>query len=196
MTHPPSLEQLFELVPQYFPAGRRGEDPGYDATPEIRRLTVLREQALQEGQERWARFLDRLRQALPKNRIEDWSVLWSDDNCWRVRVSHPEILSTPDGGKVYRDVVGLISILAPAAATYTSVRKRLGERYERPVLSYEPVPEMHGYEETLLAVIRSELDVERLPNKTLFTVVPDIQWGNVLFGKVRLIDCFFTDDRW
>ncbi|QSQ22038.1 hypothetical protein JY651_44005 [Pyxidicoccus parkwayensis] len=196
MTSSPSVEQLFELVSHYFPSGRRGEDPGYDATPEIQRLNALRKQSLEEGQERWERFLTRLREALPENRVEDWSVLWSDDNCWRVRVSHPETLLTPDGGKVFRDVVGLVSILVPAAATYTSIKKKRGERYEPSTLFYEPVPEMRAYEETLLAVMRAELGVERLPNKTLLTLVPDIQWGNVFLGEVRLIDCLFTDDRW
>ncbi len=196
MTLRPSVPQLFELVSHYFPAGLRGEEPGYDHTPEIQRLNALRQQAKQDSEERWGRFLDRLREALPENRVEDWTVLWSDDNCWRVRVAHPETLRTPDGGKVFRDVVGLVSILTPAAATYTSVRKRLGERNEPPVLSYEPVPEMRAYEETLLAVMRSELGVERLPNATLLTRVPDIQWGNVLLGEVRLIDCLFTDDLW
>jgi hypothetical protein len=192
MTLIPSERQLLDLVSAYFPAGLRGEDPGYDDTLEIQRLRALRRQAQQEGQERWARFLDRLRSALPESRVEDWTVLWSDDNCWRVRVCLPD----PIPGQVYRDVVGLISVLVPAAATYTSMRKKLGERYAPPVLSYEPVPETRAHEETLLAVMREELGVERLPNETLLTRVPDIQWGNVLLGDVRLIDCLFTDDRW
>lgn len=196
MTHLPSVGQLFELVSQYFPAGLHGDDPGYDDTPEIRRLKALRQQALHEGAERWTRFLDRLREALPENKVVDWSVLWSDDNCWRVRVSHPETLLTPDGGKVFRDVVGLVSILVPAAATYTSIKNKRGERYEPSALFYEPVPELRAYEETLLTVMRAELGVERLPNETLLTRVPDIQWGNVSLGEVRLIDCLFTDDLW
>jgi hypothetical protein len=150
----------------------------------------------EEGAERWERFLIRLREALPKNKAVDWSVLWSDDNCWRVRVAHPEKLSTPGGGVVSRDVVGLVSIFAPVAATYTSIHEKRGERYEPSNTFYEPVPEMHAYEETLLGLMRTELGVERLPNKTLFTQVPDIHWGNGELGEARIIDCLFTYDLW
>jgi hypothetical protein len=45
-------------------------------------------------------------------------------------------------------------------------------------------------------LIRSELSVQPLPRDTLFTPVPDIQYGHRSLGEAQLIDCLFTDDRW
>jgi hypothetical protein len=45
-------------------------------------------------------------------------------------------------------------------------------------------------------LIRSELSVQPLPRDTLFTPVPDIQYGHRSLGEAQLIDCLFTWDRW
>jgi hypothetical protein len=58
------------------------------------------------------------------------------------------------------------------------------------------VPATQEYEEVLVRLLREELGAPRLPNETLFTPVPDIQYGGVAMEELRLIDCLFTTDRW
>jgi hypothetical protein len=198
----PSVEQLIEQVHRYYPANRWEGDAGYVDTPEYQRLGAARRMAWERGRERWRAFLARVRETLPGGEVEDWTLLQSD-NCWRVRVHLPGTVVMEDGSEEFRAVVGLVSILAPVAALYTSFKQRLPEHlrgdgrvWRASRTFYEPIPEARDWEQGLERVLRSDLEVARLPNETLFTPVPDIQCFNVALGKARLIDCLFTDDRW
>ncbi len=124
------------------------------------------------------------------------------DNCWRVRVYLPHTVLV-EGEEEFRAVVGLVSILAPVAVTYTSFQRRRHVvdpeqpyRWHPAQVFFEPVPDTREYEEVLLDMLGKEFGVRRLPNETLFTPVPDIQYSHRGLGEARLIDCLFTDDLW
>jgi hypothetical protein len=196
----PSAAQLVELVHHYLPANIWESEPGYDTTPEYQRLKATRRAAWETGK-RWTAFLGHLRKALPHCRVQDWSLMHMD-NCWRVRVYLPQTVRV-EGEEEFRAVVGMMSILAPVAVTYTSFqRKRRVVDPDRDYVwhpaqvFYEPVPDTREYEEVLLRMLGEEFGVRRLPNETLFTPVPDIQYSHRGFGEARLIDCLFTDDLW
>jgi hypothetical protein len=189
-----STPQLVELVHQYYPAHLWDADEGYAGSEQYQRLVRARQEALKNA-ETWERLLSGLRESLPRCRVEDWSVLFSTDNCWRVRVYLPEVLQLEEGLE-YRAVVILVSILAPVYVRYSSFQQCFGSRWKKPALFYEDVPQTKPIADKVEALVRSELGVQPLPHDTLFTRVPDIQCGNRSLGEVRLIDCLFTDDRW
>lgn len=197
----PSARQLIELVHHYLPANLSADEPEYGATLEHQRLLAARTAAKETGDSRWQAFLERLQQALPQCSVQDWSLLhW--DNGWRVRVDLPHTVMV-EGEEEFRAVVGLVSFLAPVAATYTSFKRKLPlidpdqfYRWRDSQLFYEPLPATQEYEEVLLRLLDQELGVRRLPNETLFTPVPDIKYSSFGLGKARLIHCLFTDDLW
>lgn len=191
-----STPQLLELVHQYYPANKRQFDEGYSESEQYQRLLRARREAM-ENSGPWKRMFSKLTEALPGCRVEDWSVLFSDDNCWRVRVILPEVLQLEGGVQEFRTVVVLVSILAPVYVRYSSFERRIRKhRWEKSALFYEDVPETRPLADKVEAVVRSELDVRPLPHDTLFTLVPDIQCRHTRLGEARLIDCLFTDDRW
>lgn len=128
--------------------------------------------------------------------MEDWSVLFSNDNCWRVRVFLPEVQQLEGGGQEVRAVVVLVSILAPVYVRYSSFAQLFDRRWKNRRLFYEDVPETSPVADKVEALVRSELGVQPLPQDTLFTPVPDIQCGNRSLGEAQLIDCLFTYGRW
>jgi hypothetical protein len=189
----PSSAQCIELVHRFYPVNLHEDDPRYEGSEEYQRLLRARLDAL-DKRDTWKQFLSRLREELPKCQVEDWTVLQSD-SCWRVRVYLSSAVPV-EGGLEFRSVVGLISLLAPVCAIYTSFHQRVGDLWRHPTLFYEHVPETRGVAETVERLLRFILGVVRLPNETLFTPVPDVQCFNVPLGKAQLIDCLFTDDRW
>jgi hypothetical protein len=195
MTANLSTPQLLDLLHQYYPANLRDADEGYVSSEQYQRLLRARQEALKNSGP-WEHLLSKLREALSDCRVEDWSVLFSVDNCWRVRVYLPEVLQLEGGGQESRAVVLLVSILAPAYVRYSTFHRRSGGRWEKPTLFYEDVPETKPVADKVEALVRSELGVQPLPHETLFTSVPDIQCRNTFLGKAQLIDCLFTDDRW
>jgi len=64
-------------------------DEGYSESEQYQRLLRARKVAL-ENSGVWEQLLSKLTEALPECKVEDRSVLFSDDNCWRVRVYLPE----------------------------------------------------------------------------------------------------------
>ncbi|MCY1074640.1 hypothetical protein [Archangium lansingense] len=192
----PFPTRLLEVVHQHYPANLWTSEEGYVESEQYQRLLKARREAL-ENSGQWKRLLSRLREALPECSVEDWSVLFSDDNCWRVRVYLPEVLQHEGGIKEHRAVVVLVSILAPVYVCYSSFRRYSGPHlWGTPGLFYEDVPETKPYADKVEALVRSELDVRPLPHETLFMPVPDIQCRHTRLGEARLIDCLFTDDRW
>jgi hypothetical protein len=190
----PSILALLELVHRFYPAHLHEDDPHYAKSEEYQRLMEARSTAW-ENREAWKQGLSQLRKALPQSQIEDWTALHSD-SCWRVRVYLPGPLPVEGGGQEFRSVVGLVSLLAPVSAIYTSFHQKFGTLWRQPTLFYDPVPETRALEEAVESVLHAALGVYRLPTQTLFTPVPDIQCFNVPLGKAQLIDCLFTDDRW
>lgn len=191
-----SSSGLLELVHRYYPANRWESDEGYVASEQYQRLIQARQEALNNA-DSWERLLSKLRQELPGCSVEDWSALFSTDNCRRARVYLPEIPQLEDGRQEYRAVVLLVSVLAPVYVRYSSFRRRIRQHlWEKPTLFYEDVPETQPYANKVDALVRAELGVHPLPHDTLFTLVPDIQCHNRALGEARLIDCLFTDDRW
>lgn len=190
-----SAPQLLELVHRYYPTNLYSSEAGYHESEQYRYLEQAREEAMKEPAS-WKRCLARLRDALPECRVEDWTALFSNDNCWRVRVYLPEVLQHPGGVEEVRAVVVLVSILAPVYALYSSFQK-YSERGASPSTRfYEDVPETKPYADKVEAIVGDVLNVHRLPNETLFTPVSDIQVRNTSLGDAKLIDCLFTDDRW
>ena len=192
-----SASRFIELLHHYYPTNLHGDAEGYAESAQYQRMLRLREQALKNPSD-WRRLIARLREVLPECKVQDWTVLFSDDNCWRVRVDLPEVLKLPGGQDEVRTVVVLVSILAPVYALYSSFQRYSGvEKRAWPSETfYEDVPETRSYADKVEGLVRDVLHVHRLPNETLFTPVPDIQCGNVSLGDAKLIDCLFTDDRW
>ncbi|QRK13182.1 hypothetical protein JQX13_26030 [Archangium violaceum] len=195
MTADLSTPRLLELVHQYYPANLMEFDEGYSESEQYQRLIRARQDALKNSGA-WERLMPKLTEALPDCKVEDWSVLFSDDNCWRVRVYLPEVRQLEEGVREFRAVVVLVSILAPVYVIYSSFQRIVGAQWEKPALFYEDIPETKPYADRVEALVRSELDVRTLPQETLFTLVPDIQCRHTRLGTTRLIDCLFTDDRW
>ena len=198
---PPTPRQLIELVHQYLPANIWPSEPEYGKTPEYQRLLAARTAAKEIGESRWQAFLERLQHALPQCSVQDWSHLHLDTG-WRVRVDLPHPVMV-EGEEEFRAVVGLVSFLAPVAATYTSFKRKLPlmspdqfYRWRDSQLFYEPVPATQEYEEVLLRLLNQELGVRRLPNETLFTPVPDVKYSSFGMGEAQLIHCLFTDNLW
>jgi hypothetical protein len=190
-----SASHLVELVHQYYPANKRQFEEGYSESEQYQRLLRARREAL-ENSGPWKRMFSKLTEALPGYGVEDWSVLFSDDNCWRARVYLPEVVPLEGGGEEVRAVVLFVSILAPVYVRYSSFRKLVGGRWTEKKLFYEDVPETKLLADKVEAMVLSELDVRPLPHDTLFTPVPDIQCRHTRLGEARLIDCLFTDNRW
>jgi hypothetical protein len=195
MTADLSTPRLLELVHQYLPANLWEADEGYARSEQYQRLLRARQEALKNSGP-WEHLRTRLTEALPDCRVEDWSIIFGGDNCWRTRVYLPEVLQLEGGGQEIRAVVVLVSILAPVYVRYSSFHQRLGGKWKEPTLFYEDVPETKPYADKVEMLIRSELGVQPLPRDTLFTPVPDIQYGHRSLGEAQLIDCLFTWDRW
>jgi hypothetical protein len=192
----PSAPQLIELVHHFYPTNLYDSEPDYQESEQFQRLLAARHEAQVQRSDPWKKLLHLLREALPECKVEDWTVLWSDDNCWRARVYLPGPVEV-SGGREARAVVLLVSILAPLYVLYSSFHLQTAEkRLERPRLFYEDVPETKRVADLVESLAKQELDIVRLPNETLFTLVPDIQCRNVMLGNAKLVDCLFTDDRW
>lgn len=190
-----STPRLMELVHQYYPANMRQFAEGYSESEQYQRLVRARQEALRNSGP-WERLVSTLTEALPGCRVEDWSVLFSNDNCWRVRVILPEVPRLEGGGQEVRAVVVLVSILAPVYVRYSSFRELFERKWRNRRLFYEDVPETKPVAGKIEALVCSELGVQALPQHTLFTPVPDIECGNRSLGEAQLIDCLFTYDRW
>jgi hypothetical protein len=190
-----STPRLLELAHHYYPANIRQFDEGYSESEQHQRLLRARQEA-QKNSEPWKRLFSKLAEALPHCRVEDWSVLFSDDNCWRARLRLPEVVQLEGGGQEFRTVVLLVSILAPVYVRYTSFHQLFGRKWKKPTLFYEDVPETKSIAETAETLVRSELSAQPLPHDALFTPVPDIECGHRALGEAQLIDCLFTYDRW
>lgn len=191
-----SATYLLDLVHQYYPSNLYSSEPGYRESSQFQRLLAARHEAQTQRTGLWKNLLQRLQEALPECKVEDWSVLWSDDNCWRARVYLPGPVEV-SAGREARAVVLLVSILAPVYVLYTSLQlQAAGNQLQQPRLFYEDVPETQDVARLVETLARREMRIEKLPNETLSTPVPDIQCRNVKLGEAMLIDCLFTDDRW
>ncbi len=190
-----SAPRLLELVHRYYPTNLYSGEEGYYESEQYQRLEEAREEAMTQAVS-WKHCLARLREALPGCKVQDWTVLFSNDNCWRARVYLPEVLKLPGGVEEFRAVVVLVSILAPVYVLYSSFQRKLEQGASPAETFYEDVPETSPYADKVEAIVRDVLHVHRLPNETLFTPVPDIQVRNTRLGDAKLIDCLFTDDRW
>jgi len=191
-----NVSSLVALLYRYYPVNLYSTEPGYYESAQFQRLLATRKDAQEHRSGPWKKLLQKLQDALPDCAIEDWSVLWSDDNCWRVRVQLPGSLEV-SGGREHRSVVLLASILAPVYVRYTSLHLRTAEdRFQQPRIFYEAVPETKRITDLMDSLAQQTLEVTRLPNEALFIPVPDIQCRNSMLGEAKLIDCLFTDDRW
>jgi hypothetical protein len=116
------------------------DEEGYVESEQYQRLLRTRQGALKNSQP-WEHLRSRLTEALPDCRVEDWSVLFSDDNYWRVRVYLPEVPQLENGGQEFRAVVVLVSILVPVYVRYSSFHQLFGRKWKKPTLFYEDIPE-------------------------------------------------------
>ena len=190
-----TADELIQRVHRYYPAGIHRDDPRYATAPEHQQLEVLRKAAAEDVAE-WQELLQRIRDELPGCRVWDYPTIRYDP-AREARVAQPDpALATPDVKEV-REVVLLVSILAPVHCFYASHHRFVDERRTEAVVFYPPLPaEYQPYEAKMEQLVRATFSSVRLPTEVLLTPVPDLQIGNIGFGQVRLIDCLFTDHRW
>lgn len=186
-----SADALVALVHRYYPAGLYGDDPRYGESEQSRRLTAAR-LAAQKDDAAWKHFRQRVREVLPD--CTQWELpgpLY--DPSHRVRVYLP---GTRAGAREKKALVLFTSILAPVHVIHASQEVVDGERSTSQSW-FPPLPsEFQPYEAKLDALIRESFGSVRLPNDVLCTPVPDLQVGNLDFGKVQLIHCLFSEDIW
>ena len=190
-----SAPRLLEVVHRYHPTNLYSGEAGYYESAQYQRLEEARDEAMKHPA-LWKRCLARLSEVLPECKVQDWTTLFSNDNCWRVRVYLPEVVKLPGGVEEFRAVVVLVSILAPVYVLYSSFQRNSEQGASPSTTFYEDVPETKAHADKVEAIVREMLNVHRLPNEMLFTLVPDIQVRNTRLGEAKLIDCLFTDDRW
>jgi hypothetical protein len=190
-----SAEALIQLVHRYYPAGIHRDDPRHPTTEEHQRLEALRRAAVGDTAA-WQAFLHRIREELPGSRVWDHPTIRYDPaREARIALPNPK-LATPEVKEV-KEVVLLVSILAPVYCLYASHHKYMGEQKAEAVVFYPPLPsEYQVHEAKLEQLVQAAFSTVRLPSEVLFTPVPDLQVGNTGFGQARLIDCLFTDHRW
>jgi hypothetical protein len=187
-----TASQLVELAHQYLPRGLGSSAPEYFESEEYGRLEEVREAAQAHSSPFWNHLLEQIEAALPQCRVQDWSVLLSD-NCLRARMELP---GSAEHGREQRAVVLLVSILAPVYCLYSSFRVAVGGSLRPARTTAEDVPETKGYVDAVDSVVRREWGFQRLSNETLLTPLPDLSFRHARLGEARLIDCLFTDDRW
>lgn len=192
MSAPLSAAQLTDIVRQYLPRGLVSSASAYFESEEYGRLEEVREAVQAHAGPFWNHLLARMEAALPECRVQDWSILLSD-NCLRARVELP---GTAQDGKEHRAVVLLVSILAPVYCLYTSMRVAVGDSWRPAGTFNEDMPETKRYVDAVDSLVRNEWGFQRPSNETLFTPVPDLSFRHASLGEARLIDCLFTDDRW
>jgi hypothetical protein len=187
-----TVETLLRLVHRHYPVGIPGDDPRYDVSEESRRLTALRRAAVDDPS-RWNAFLRRVEAELPDCRVWDYPNIRYDP-AYSVRLTLP---GHPIGGPEQKEVVLMVCILAPVHITYADHHKRVHERLRETVTYQPPLPaEFQPFAEKLEALAIETFGTTRLSQDVLSTPVPDLQVGNVWFGKVTLADCLFGDHRW
>ncbi|MBZ4423258.1 hypothetical protein [Myxococcus sp. RHSTA-1-4] len=192
MSQPVTAEALLRLVYRYYPAGIDGYDPRYAATEETKRLEALRRGAVAD-QRSWKSFLERIRKEMPGTHVWDYpNILY--DPAYSVRVALPDSIVNASEEK---EVVLMVCILAPVHILYADHHKRVHERLRETITHQPPLPaEFQPFAERLEALAIEAFGTTRLPEDVLSTPVPDLQVGNLWFGKVTLADCLFGDHRW
>ncbi|MDY7232965.1 hypothetical protein [Hyalangium rubrum] len=190
-----TAEALIQLVHRYYPAGVHRDDPSHSSTEEHQRLEALRQAAVQDVTS-WEAFLQRIRDELPGCRVWDYPTIRYDP-AREARVAQPNSsLATPEVKEV-KEVVLLVSILAPVHCLYASQHRYTDSRRGESTVFYSPLPsEYQAYEAKVDQLVEAFFSSVRLPNEVLFTPVPDLQVGNTGLGQAKLIDCLFTDHRW
>lgn len=190
-----TAEALIQRVRRFFPTGIHRDDPRYSTTPEAQELEALRKAAM-EDDAAWRGFLQRIRDELPGCRVWDYPTIRYDP-AYEVRVALPDPLIATPQVKEVREVVLLVSILAPVHCFYASHHRYVDERRTEAMVFYRPLPaEYQPYESKLEQLVQETFSTEQLPNETLLVPVPELQVGNTGLGHARLIDCLFTDHRW
>jgi len=191
MTQSLTIESLLSLVHRHYPSGLSVDDPRHSATDETRRLEALRKSAVEDSRA-WEVFLQRIQEAIPGAGVWDYPNIRYDP-AYSVRVATPD---SPVGAPERKEVVLMVSILAPVHLLYADHHKRSGDVTE--TLTYRPpLPgAFQGFADTLEALAMEAFGTTRLSPGVLATPVPDIQVGKTWFGKVTLADCLFGDHRW
>lgn len=192
MSQPLTAEALLRLVYRYFPAGAHVYEPRYESSDEFKRLDKLRRAAV-EDQRAWKAFLQRIEEELPEAGVWDYPNIRYDP-AYSVRVLLP---GYPTGAPEHKEVVVMVSILAPVHILYGTHSKHVHE-HRTESISYQPPlpPEFQPIAEKLEALAIEAFGTTRLPPDLLSTPVPDLYVGNTGFGKVTLADCLFGDYRW
>ncbi len=186
-----SPQALVALVHRYWPADLLGtDDPRYTASEEIQRQKALREAAWRDSGS-WVAFLERLEQELPG--CEPWDLPYLlHEPCRYCRIALPA-----DGSREVREIVCMVSVLAPVYALFASRQRYEEERMVWNEVSFPPLPAgFQPQESTLARLVETQLGCTRLPNDVLFTRVPDLKVQQLELGKAQLIDCLFSTNRW
>lgn len=192
MSQPLTAEALLRLVHRYYPANAHVYEPHYESSDEFKRLDKLRRAAV-EDQSAWTSFLQRVEEELPGTGVWDYPNIRYDP-AYSVRVLLP---GYPVGAPEHKEVVLMVSILAPVHILYATHSKQVHEQRTESISYQPPLPsEFQPFAEKLEALAIEAFGTTQLSQDVLSTSVPDLYVGNTGFGKVTLADCLFGDYRW
>ncbi|MFL5351207.1 hypothetical protein [Archangium sp.] len=187
-----SAESLIKLVHRYYPSGLYEDDPRHGQSEEFKRLVAAKQAAMKDAVD-WKGFLQRVREQLPDCLQWDLQALRYDPSR-HVRVYLP---GTTLEQREKKCVVVYVSILAPVHFLHASQEVELDEERSHSEAWFPPLPpELQPLEALLDALARESFGSVRLSNEILFTPVPDLQVGNTRLGKVKLLNCLFSDRIW
>lgn len=187
-----SADSLIKLVHRYYPSGLYEDDPRHSQSEEYKRLVAAKQAAMKDAAA-WKGFLQRVREQLPDCLQWDLQALRYDPSR-HVRVYLP---GTKVEQREKKCVVVYVSILASVHFLHGSQEVELDEERSRSEALLPPLPpELQTLEASLDALARESFGSVRLSNEVLFTPVPDLQVGNTRLGKVKLLNCLFSDRIW
>ncbi len=193
MPQVPTPEELIEIAYRYFPAGMSEDDPRFLTSPEQQRLAAAR-RAADEDRGTWDAILASLRALLQSSIVDDWSfvIKAGHDACYTARIMPPDVASSSK----HDDVVVMVSFVAPIYFIYSSINRRVSGGRSPRILLPSWTRRTHEKYAKAEEIVRNATGYSRPAASTLFRILPDIDYGNRWFGRVRLVDCLFSAHRW
>ncbi len=166
-----STRAFLECVYSYYPRDVAIEDPGYEASEQIKRLRHRLLAAVADS-DLWQGFIQQVEESFPGCEVSDQLPPLSGPS-YRCEVALPRVESWLERTRGDM-VVFRLSALAPVYALYARHWKDDGTERES-WTRFPPLPPgFQPLEVKLAALIEATFGATRLPNEVLFTPVPGL----------------------